>query len=57
MNIKWKRWIIISLHLKILSRERDLESLRARNEDLEAHIRDAKEKQKKLEKELEVTDR
>lgn len=49
--------MFISLHLKILSRERDLESLRGRNEDLEANIRDAKEKQNKLEKELEVTDR
>ncbi|XP_021175299.2 notochord granular surface isoform X1 [Fundulus heteroclitus] len=37
----------------ILSKERDLESLRTRNDYLETHIRNAKEKQKKLEEELE----
>ncbi|KAM4529462.1 notochord granular surface isoform 2-T2 [Fundulus diaphanus] len=44
----------IAAHRKdILSKERDLESLRTRNDYLEAHIRNTKEKQKKLVEELE----
>ncbi|XP_047243069.1 notochord granular surface isoform X2 [Girardinichthys multiradiatus] len=44
---------IAAYRKNILSKERDLESLRARNESLEAHICDTKEKQMKLEEELE----
>lgn len=48
--------MLFSVHVKILSKERDLGSLRARNEYLETHISDTKENKKKLEQELEVKD-
>ncbi|PWA27883.1 hypothetical protein CCH79_00000077 [Gambusia affinis] len=44
---------IAAKNLQILSKERDLGSLRARNEYLETHISDTKENKKKLEQELE----
>ncbi len=43
--------------LQILSKERELDALRTRNKQLEAQIRDAAEKHKKEEADLEVTDR
>uniref|UniRef100_A0A3B5LCT7 Notochord granular surface n=1 Tax=Xiphophorus couchianus TaxID=32473 RepID=A0A3B5LCT7_9TELE len=52
-SVRSLREEIAAYRKDILSKERDLESLRARNEYLETHIRDAKENQKKLEQQLE----
>uniref|UniRef100_A0A3B3Y4S4 IF rod domain-containing protein n=1 Tax=Poecilia mexicana TaxID=48701 RepID=A0A3B3Y4S4_9TELE len=52
-SVRRLREEIAAYRKDILRNERDLESLRARNEYLETHNRDAKENQKKLEQELE----
>ncbi|XP_015245558.1 PREDICTED: glial fibrillary acidic protein-like [Cyprinodon variegatus] len=52
-SIRTLREEITAYRKDILNKERDLESLRARNEHLEAYIHDAKEKQTKLKEELE----
>lgn len=46
--------IIVLKHLQIQSKERDLGSLRTRNEALEAQIRETQEKYKKELEELQV---
>lgn len=52
----WKHCSFTYVPVQILNKERDLESLRTRNEFLEGHVRDVTEKYKKEEEDLQVTD-
>lgn len=47
--------ICVCVCVKILNKERELDALKTRNEHLEAQIRDAVEKYKKKEEDLQVT--